>query len=107
MRKLWIWRLCMDSMGVGNVWVGKVLVSAACVRKVWLVIPFDHGLNRRPVYTPRTLFFASGDPFVLLAFLEEVRHIQECVALQAEVYESRLHARKNTGYAAFMNAARE
>jgi hypothetical protein len=44
---------------------------------------------------------------IFFGFFEEIRHVQERVALQAQIHESGLHARQNARYAAFVNAARE
>lgn len=45
-----------------------------------------------------------GDVIDILVFLQEVRYVKERIALQAQVHESRLHARKNPGHASFVDA---
>jgi hypothetical protein len=48
-----------------------------------------------------------GQVLVVLLKLHEIRDIEESVALQSNVDESRLHARQHAGYAAFVNGSCE
>jgi hypothetical protein len=51
------------------------------------------------------LFNARYDFVVFVVILEEVRDIQECIAIEANVHEGRLHAGKHACDAALMDTA--
>src|SRR5205814_4083771 len=85
--QLWIGRWFAGSMRVGQVLLRSVLAG-----EVRLLFRFDCNVYRRPLGTPWTVLSSAGDAIVLFAFLEEVGHIQKCVAFKAKVYEGRVHA---------------
>jgi hypothetical protein len=47
----------------------------------------------------------DDDAFELFFFVKEIRDVQKCIALEADIYESRLHSREHAHYAAFVNVA--
>jgi len=60
-----------------------------------------------PVPRVGRTFVAGYAIDVFVFFLEEIRYVQKCIALQADVYERRLHARQHARHAALVDTPGE
>ena len=79
----------------GGALLGRVLADPVTLLAIAITI------------TARRALVGYGQLFVFVAFFEEVRHIKERVAFQAEVDEGRLHAGQDPGNFAFVDASGE
>ncbi len=76
-----------------------------------------HGLRRQSLATlpvpaaiptiPRRALSAGHVIDVLVMLLQEIRDVEECVALQAKVHKSGLHAGEHASHAPLVDTARE
>jgi hypothetical protein len=51
------------------------------------------------------IFDGRNDVIVVLEIFEEIAHIKKCVAIEADIHKSRLHAGQHACNAAFVNAS--
>ena len=66
-----------------------------------------HCALRNAVQLEDLLLHAGHDLVVLLVVLEEIRNIEERIAVQADIDERRLHARQHPRHPAFVDASRQ
>ena len=67
------------------------------------------GLDQRSGWRNRRGYLRRGAMIVIVVIIfeifEDVAHVEEGVAIQADINERRLHARKHASHSAFVDAA--